>query len=46
VLDQIRPHNLVSVRGQVGSIESVVIHSALPDSMEVADVDERKSCAL
>jgi hypothetical protein len=31
---------LVSVRGQFDSFESFVIHSALPDSMEVVSVDE------
>ena len=36
----------MSVRGQFDSFKSFVIHSALPDSMEVADVDERKSRAL
>src|SRR6202020_1408960 len=37
---------LVSVRRQFDSVESVVIHSALPDSMEAPDVDERKSGAV
>ena len=35
----------VFVRGQFDSVKSVVIHSALPDSMEAPDVDERKSGA-
>jgi hypothetical protein len=36
----------VSVRGQFDWHESFVIPWALPDSMEVVSVDERKSCAL
>ena len=37
---------LVSVRGQFDSFESFVIHSPLGDSIEVADVDQRKSWAV
>jgi hypothetical protein len=39
-------YSSVSVRRQFDSVESVVIHLALPDSMEAPDVDERKSGAV
>ena len=38
--------SLVSVRGQFDLFELFVIYLALPDFMGVADVDERKSCAV